>query len=133
VPGELHGSNGQQLPGSPKVSLNAALNYSRRLVQDYDLLLSLNGSYRSSETMSLAPVLGSTTVQQNSSYEVVNLSATVNHKPWRYTAYVTNVLNRESVLVPPPQAAAGQNFYGLADDSLVNPPRVIGIRVGYTF
>jgi outer membrane receptor protein involved in Fe transport len=133
VPGELHGSNGEQMPGSPKVSLNAALNYSRPLAQDYELLLSLNGAYRSSETMSLAPVLGATTVQQNSSYGVVNASATVNHKPWRYTAYVTNLLNRESILVPPPQAAAGQNFYELADDYLVNPPRVIGIRVGYTF
>jgi outer membrane receptor protein involved in Fe transport len=102
-------------------------------VQDYDLLLSLNGAYRSSEKMSLAPVLGSTTIQQNSSYEVVNLSAAVNHKPWRYTAYVTNLFNRQSILVPPPQAAAGQNFNLLADDYLVNPPRVIGIRVGYTF
>jgi iron complex outermembrane receptor protein len=133
VAGELHGSNGEQMPGSPKVSVNAALNYARPLMQNYDLLLSLNGAYRSAEKMSLAPVLGSTTIQQNSSYETVNLSATVNHKPWRYTAYVTNLFNRESILVPPPQAAAGQNFNELADDYLVNPPRVIGIRVGYTF
>jgi hypothetical protein len=83
--------------------------------------------------MSLAPVLGSTTIQQSSSYEVLNLSATVNHKPWHYGAYVTNLTNRQQILVPPPQAAAGQNFYLLADDYLVNPPRVIGIRVGYTF
>jgi iron complex outermembrane recepter protein len=133
VAGELHGTDGEQMPGSPKVSVNAALNYTRPLVQDYDLTLSLNGAYRSAEKMSLAPVLGSTTIQQSSSYEVLNLSATVNHKPWHYGAYVTNLTNRQQILVPPPQAAAGQNFYLLADDYLVNPPRVIGIRVGYTF
>jgi outer membrane receptor protein involved in Fe transport len=103
------------------------------LTQEYDLTLSLNGVYRAAEKMSLAPVLGSTTIQQSSSYEVMNLSAAVNHKSWRYTAYVTNLLNKQEILVPPPQAAAGQNFDKLADDYLVNPPRVIGIRVRYTF
>lgn len=133
VAGELHGSAGEQLPGSPKTSVNAALNYFRPLTQGYDLTLSLNGVYRAAEKMSLAPVLGSTTVQQSSSYEVMNLSAAVNHKSWRYTAYVTNLLNKQEILVPPPQAAAGQNFDKLADDYLVNPPRVIGIRARYTF
>jgi len=83
--------------------------------------------------MQLAPTLGSPTVQQSSSYEIFNASATVNHKPWHFMAYVTNLLDRQEVLVPPPQVSAGNNFDKLADDYVVNPPRTVGIRVGYTF
>jgi outer membrane receptor protein involved in Fe transport len=78
-------------------------------------------------------VLGSATIQESSSYEIFNLSAMLKHDHMHYTAYVTNLLNRQEILVPPAQAAAGQNFFNLADDALVNPPRVVGLRVGYTF
>jgi iron complex outermembrane receptor protein len=133
VPGELHGSNGQQLPGSPRTSLNAGLNYTTKVVSGYDLTFSANGVYRSKETMSLSPVLGSATIQESSSYEIFNLSAVLKRDHMHYTAYVTNLLNRQEILVPPASAAAGQNFFNLADDALVNPPRVVGLRVGYTF
>jgi iron complex outermembrane receptor protein len=133
VDGALHGSNGQQMPGSPRISVNAGLNYTTQVVAGYDLTLAANGVYRSKETMSLSPVLGSATVQQSSSYEIFNVSAMLKHDHLHYGAYVTNLLNRQEILVPPAQAAAGQNFFNLADDALVNPPRVIGLRVGYTF
>jgi outer membrane receptor protein involved in Fe transport len=103
------------------------------VVSGYDLTLSANGVYRSKETMSLSPVLGSATIQESSSYEIFNLSAVLKHDHLHYTAYVTNLFNRQEILVPPASAAPNQNFFYLADDALVNPPRVIGLRVGYTF
>ncbi len=133
VAGELHAGSGQQLPGSPKVSLNAAINYLTPLTGGYDLALSLNGVYRTKEAMSLSPVLGSATIQESSSYQILNASAVIHRGPLRYTAYVTNLLNRQEIIVPPASAAADQNFHLLADDALVNPPRIVGIRVGYTF
>jgi iron complex outermembrane recepter protein len=133
VPGLLSGKSGEQMPGSPKTSVSAALLYDTPITQGYDLALSLNGVYRTAVKMQLAPTLGSASVQQSSSYGILNASAALNHKPWRFTAYVTNLLDKQEVLVPPSQASAGNNFDKLADDYVVNPPREIGIRVGYSF
>ncbi|MDB6158804.1 MAG: TonB-dependent receptor [Gammaproteobacteria bacterium] len=132
-PGELKGTKGQQMPGSPKTSLNAALLYDTSITPGYDLALSLNGVYRSAVKMQLAPTLGSPTVQQSSSYGILNASAAVSHKPWRYTAYVTNLLNKQEILVPPSQISDGNNLGKLANDYVVNPPREIGLRIAYEF
>jgi iron complex outermembrane receptor protein len=132
-PGALTGTSGEQMPGSPKTSVSAAILYDTNITQGYDLALSLNGVYRSAVKMQLAPTLGSATVQQSSSYGILNASAAVNHKPWRVTGYVTNLLNRQEILVPPTQVSAGNNLNRLADDYVVNPPREIGLRVAYTF
>jgi len=133
TPGALHGTDGQQMPGSPKTSLSAALLYDTPIAPDTNLALSLNGVYRSAEKMQLAPTLGAATVQQSSSYGILNASAMVTHKPWHVTGYVTNLANKQEILVPPTQASAGNNLNLLANDYIINPPREIGLRVGYTF
>jgi hypothetical protein len=133
VPGLLAGKAGEQMPGSPKTSVSAALLYDTPIAAGYDLALSLNGVYRSAVTMQLAPTLGSTTVQQSSSYGILNASATLTHKPWHVMGYVSNLLDKQEVLVPPSQVSPGNNFDKLADDYVINPPRTVGVRVGYTF
>jgi len=133
IPGLLSGKAGQQMPGSPKTSVTAALLYNTLITQGYDLTLSLNGVYRTAVKMQLAPTLGASSVQQSSSYGIMNFSAAVNHKPWTFTGYVTNLLDKQEVLVPPSQISPADNFDKLADDYVVNPPREIGIRVAYTF
>ncbi len=130
VPGLIHGSAGEQMPGSPKTSVSAALMYDMPLTPGYDLALSVNGTYRGTVPMQLTPTLGTTTVQRSGSYELVNLSAALNHRPWRATVYVTNVFDRQNVLVPPTQV----NELGkLTNDYIVNPPREIGLRLAYRF
>jgi len=133
VPGLLSGKSGQQMPGSPKTSLGAALLYGTPLTADTDLQLSLNGVYRTAVKMQLAPTLGASTVQQSSSYGILNASATVNHQQWHVTGYVANLLDKQEILVPPTQPGAGNDLNNLANDFLVNPPREIGVRVGYKF
>jgi iron complex outermembrane recepter protein len=130
VPGLLSGNAGEQLPGSPKTSLSTALIYDMDLAPKYDLALSVNGVYRSPVALELAPPLGTTTVQHSSSFEIVNFSASLNHKPWHTTLYVTNVFDRQEILAQPVQPNQLNN---LTNDYLVNPPREIGIRAGYAF
>ena len=60
-------------------------------------------------------------------------SATLNHRPWRYTAYITNLTNKQEILVPPVQGTGSNSLSMLADDYVVNPPREFGLRVGYSF
>src|SRR6185437_6324005 len=128
--GALSGKSGQQLPGSPKTSATATLNYDRNLTPGYDLTLSLNGTYRSAVLLGLASAEGNTPVQQSSSYAIANFSATVNHKPWRAVWYVTNLLDKQEILVPPYNP--GQ-VGGLTNDYVVNRPRETGLRIAYTF
>jgi len=130
VPGLIHGSSGQQMPGSPKSSASVALHYDMAVASDYDLALAANAVYRSAVPMQLTPSLGVTSVQYSSSYEMVNVNATLNHKPWRTTVYVTNLFDRENILVPPTQF---NELGNLTNDYLVSIPREVGLRVAYTF
>ncbi len=129
VPGELSGTAGERLPGSPKTSITADIDYERVLVPGYSLSLSLNGSYRSAAIMALTAAEGSSSVQRSSSYLVMNTSASLAHYPWRTTVYVTNLANKREILAPPTLFA----FDNLTNDYVVNQPRVIGVRVGYSF
>jgi iron complex outermembrane recepter protein len=130
TPGELTGTKGEQLPGSPKTSFAATITYDRTVAPGYDLTVALNGTYRTPITFGLAPTLGNATVLKSSSYETMNLYAVVNHKHWRVTGYVTNLADRQNYLVPPTQPNELNN---LTDDFVVNPPREIGIRIAYMF
>jgi outer membrane receptor protein involved in Fe transport len=95
--------------------------------------LSLNGVYRSAVKMQLAPTLGSASVLQSSSYGILNTSVTVSHQAWRTTLYVSNLLDKQEILVPPNQGTPANDLGTLANDYVVNPPREIGVRVGYSF
>jgi hypothetical protein len=69
-------------------------------------------------------------VQYSSTYEIMNLSAAVLHNAWRGTLYITNLFDKQNILVPPTQF----NELGkLTNDYVVNPPREIGLRLAYTF
>jgi len=130
VPGLLSGASGEQLPGSPKTSVSAALIYDINLSPGYVLTLSPNGVYRSATALQVAPSVGTTTIQHSSSYQIVNFSASLTHSAWRATMYVTNAFDRQEILAPPSQPNQLNN---LTNDYLVNQPRVIGVRVAYSF
>ncbi len=130
VPGLISGQAGQQLPGSPKTSITAALDYQRLIVPGYSLSLSLNGTYRSAVKLGLAAAESNTPVQQSSTYLITNFSAAVSHDAWRTTLYVTNLADKQEVLVPPYNPNA---FDDLTNDYIVNEPRMIGVRLAYNF
>jgi iron complex outermembrane recepter protein len=130
VPGEISGKAGEQLPGSPKVSTTAAVNYDHNLMPGYDLSLSFNGTYRSEMKMNLSSGLGTTNVSQSSSYLVMNLFGALKHNSWRFVAYVNNIFDKQEILVPPIQP---NQVGGLTNDYVVNRPREVGVRAGYSF
>ncbi len=130
VPGSISGRSGQQLPGSPKTSVQATLSYDTIVIPGYDLALSLNGTYRTAIKLNLANELGTTRVEQSSSYLVFNFSAALSHEPWRLTGYVMNMLNKQEILIPPTQP---DEVGGLTNDFVVNRPREVGARVAYSF
>ncbi|HJS91549.1 MAG TPA: TonB-dependent receptor [Steroidobacteraceae bacterium] len=129
TPGEISGKSGERMPGSPKTSITAAIDYQRMIAPGYALSLSLNGSYHSPIVMGLTAAEGTTAVQQSSSYLVMNVSAALSHDPWQATIYVTNLADKEEILAPPTLVALDD----LTNDYVVNEPRMIGVRLAYLF
>jgi outer membrane receptor protein involved in Fe transport len=130
VPGLISGKSGDQLPGSPKTSITAALDYQRLIMPGYALSLSLNGTYHGAVKLGLAQAEGNTPVQQSSTYLIMNFSAAVSHDPWRAVLYVTNLADKQEILVPPYNP---DQFDDLTNDTIVNEPRLIGFRLAYMF
>ena len=126
VPGLISGTSGSQLPGSPKESAAATVTYERSVAPGYDLAVSLNGTYKSSIPFQI--LIPGTAPSESGSTEIANLSAALSHKPWRVGAYVTNLTDQRAVLVPP-SGPPGNLFY----NSVINRPREIGLRLGYSF
>jgi len=127
--GNISGLAGQQLPGSPKTSAAATLNYDRRLGSGYDLLLSLNDTYRSAVPLSTFPgILGS--IPAAPGMNIVNLSAALTRQPWHLGIYVTNLMDKWAVQEP---AGSTELTNGLANFTTINQPREIFLRLGYSF
>ena len=130
VAGELTGKSGQQLPGSPKNSATANLTYDFPVMAEYDVSLLLNGTYRSDIKLGISPSLGYVTPPASESFMIMNFSATLTHKPWRVSAYVQNLTDKQEILVP---ATNPNRVDGLSNDQVVNMPREVGVRAAYTF
>jgi len=127
--GDITGDAGQQLPGSPKFSAAATLTYERTLIPGYDLTMSLNEAYRSGMSLSTFPVFGQP-VPHASGMNIVNLSTSVGHQPWRVGVYVTNLADKQVILAPP----SFPNLLGnLTNRYVINQPREIAVRLSYSF
>lgn len=121
--GSLIGQAGQQLPGSPKTSAAATIDYQRNLLGGYELALSLNDTYRSS-----VPFGQSTSAP---AMNLVNLSTSIGHGSWRLGAYVTNLADKYAIQLPhsnTPQLAGLFN-----GTNLINRPREISLRLRYSY
>jgi hypothetical protein len=133
VPGLITGQAGEPMPGTPKVSLAATITYDLNISRGYDLATSLNGTYRSSVPLALTTSAG-TAKDQSAAFGLANFSMALSHQAWRFTAYVTNILDKQAQIVP---ASATINLHNidpaLTEASLVNPPREMGIRIRYSF
>jgi iron complex outermembrane recepter protein len=129
TPNEIVGSSGDRLPGSPQSSLSATFTYTHDIAAGYNLGVSLNGTYQSTVPMALTPPLSQYYSQANA---LANLSATVTHNSWHTGVYVTNLFDKRADLGPfLPNVFT--NGGGLIQNNTYNPPREIGMRVGYSF
>ncbi len=130
VPGLLSGQRGEQLPGSPRNSVQVSVSYDCEVAPEYELELNANAVYRNAEALEVAPVLGASSVQFTSDYKIANASATLRHRHWRVTAFLNNMFNKREILAPPAQE---NELNDLTNDYVVNPPLEGGVRIGYRF
>ena len=128
--GNIFGSAGQQLPGSAKTSAAATINYDRNIVAGYKLALSLNDTYRSAMPLSTFPSLGQARALEVSGQNILNASAAVTRDGWLCGLYVTNLTDKRAVESPGFQLPYVRD---LAYEELINHPREISLRVGYSF
>ena len=129
VPGLITGTAGQQLPGSPKLTLSGTLTYDRNVAAGWDLDLALNGTYSSREPLYLSVAQAS---YQTPAYGLANLSATLRHEGWHFGAYVKNLVDRRVALIPSVTPLYVQDA-DLATTELINTPREIGLKAGFKF
>ena len=130
--GNISAAAGQQLPGSPKTSSAATINYERKLASGYDLTASLNDTYRSAMYLSTFPIglVGQTSASQVPGMNIVNLSASVNHQSWHLGLYVTNVADKRAILSP---GTLQPQINNLTYANAINRPRESALRLGYSF
>jgi iron complex outermembrane recepter protein len=128
--GNITGKAGQQLPGSSKVSAAATLNYDWRFAAIDKLSVSLNDTYRSAMLLSTFPILGQTNALGTTGMNIVNASAAVTHGPWLGGLYVTNLADKRVVLSP---GTLTPSINNLGTEDVINQPRMISLRVRYSF
>jgi iron complex outermembrane recepter protein len=128
--GNITGSAGQQLPGSPKTSAAATINYDRSIVSDYDMTLSLNDTYRSAMPLSTFPSLGQARALEVTGMNILNASAAVMHEGWLMGLYVTNLTDKRVIESPGFDLPYVRN---LAYEEVINRPREISLRLRYSF
>jgi outer membrane receptor protein involved in Fe transport len=126
INGPIAGPAGEQLPGSPKVSVAGTLLYGHPLGAGSNLLLTLNDTYTTKIVTSAFPVLGIAPITIPA-LNLVNASAAFTHGQWRVGLYSTNLLNKREII--------GQSSGGpaLTYVETANRPREIYIRGGYSF
>ena len=127
--GDIVGFEGQQLPGSPKVSAAATLNYERDIGADYRLAMSLNDTYRDEVVLSNFGILGQAPLTAEK-LNLVNASVALSRNAWLFGLYATNLTNERVLLSPGNPDPETDN---LSTSSLINQPREISLRLYYSF
>ncbi len=114
---------GAPLPGTPKSTAAASLEYGHVKVGDGELHASVSAHYQSAILPALSatvPVVGGyTTVGARVGYKVSN---------WQATVYADNLTNRLGINAYNDPAQWGRNY-----QALVSRPRTVGLTVGYSF
>ena len=123
--GSIGGADGQQLPGSPRNSATGSLTYDWPF-GTYNLGSTASFSYKGSMQTSL-------TAANNvnlPSYTLTNLSCTLRHEKWRVSAFINNLTNERAIT----SATAPTSISGPEGAlAYIEPPREIGMRIGFDF
>jgi iron complex outermembrane receptor protein len=112
---------GDPMPGVPRNTVSASVDYLQRLQDNYTLDYHINGSYKSS-TVSLfnAQDLG---FLRMSSFTIWDAALTLGQKKWSVSLYGQNLLDARAVFGGAPASTQGSSAF-----FLVNRPRTIGLR-----
>ena len=114
---------GAVLPGTPKTSLVAALEYGHVPLGAGELRYAVNARYQSA----IVPAL-SATIPTAPGYTMLDLRASYSVAHWLASVYAENVTNKIGV-----NSYSDPFNYGAHYEAMISRPRTIGISVAYSF
>jgi iron complex outermembrane recepter protein len=127
-PGEITGSAGERLPGSPEWSAALTVTYEHALAANWSMILTANATYSGSILSDLPSPNNPLT--ETPAYTIGNLSASLNSSTYRISVYIDNVADKRAILnvldrTDVPIVGSLANF------ELINRPRELGVRLTY--
>lgn len=111
-----------QLPGTPRNSLYAGLEYVQSLRGGLDWIFGVNGSYRSGATSNLT-LSDSARV---GGFWIWNASVALTSEDWTVRAYANNIADERGLVSRDPLDALGPRRI-----ALISTPRTFGINLSY--
>jgi len=113
---------GSPLPGTPKSTAAAALEYGHVQFADGDLRFAVNAHYQSAQLPAL-----SATIPTVAGYTMVGARIGYTRSHWLSTIYVDNLTNRLGI-----NSYTDPIQWGKYYQALVSRPRTIGLTIGYS-
>jgi iron complex outermembrane recepter protein len=114
---------GAPLPGTPKSSVAAGIEYGHVALAGGELRYALNAHYQSSDTSALSasipPVHGYTMMDTRLSFALPH---------WVVTGFIDNLTNNLGITAYQDPAVFGNRYM-----AIISQPRTIGLKVGYSF
>jgi outer membrane receptor protein involved in Fe transport len=114
---------GSSLPGTPKSTAAAALEYGHVQAGEGELRFAVNAHYQSS----LIPAL-SATIPTVAGYTMIGARASYAQSHWLSTIYVDNLTNQLGINSYTDPIQWGKNY-----QALVSRPRTVGLTIAYSF
>jgi outer membrane receptor protein involved in Fe transport len=114
---------GSALPGTPKSTAAATIEYGHVHIGDGELRFAINAHYQSS----LIPAL-SATIPTVSAYTMLDARVSYTRSHWMTTVYVDNLTNELGI-----NSYNDPSQWGKYYQALVSRPRTVGLTIGYSF
>jgi len=114
---------GSALPGTPKNSLAAGIEYGHVPLAGGQLTYAIDGHYQSVEKSAL-----SATIPVVHGYTIANARVSFSVPHWVITAYADNLTNNLGVTAYQDPAVYGNRYL-----AIISQPRTVGLRASYSF
>jgi len=121
IPGGTSANAGDPMPGVPRNTVSASVDYLQPLDTNYTLDYHINGSYKASTVSIFNPQDAG--YFRMSSFSIWDAALTLTQKTWSISAYGQNILDARAVFGGSPASTFGNSAF-----FLVNRPRTIGLR-----
>ena len=133
--GQTVAEKGTRLPGAPKHSLNAAIDYTTEFNGDVYLVYRADAYYQSETRNGLS--VGNRLDQDLDGFAIFNASLTAAFDDVDVTFWVKNIFNEDGVSATFPESymgtAPGEGYFGNGSKIQISLPRTFGLTANYRF
>ncbi len=134
--GTLIAETDNRLPGIPKHTFNAAVDYTYDLTSDIEMITRLD-AYSQSGTFNYINNTNATYGQTHDSFAIANASVALKKDNVNFTVYMKNLFNEAGKTATFSEGYMGtgpaQNYYGSGAKYEITLPRTIGAALTYNF